>query len=81
MIICNEAFDTYRKEYSKPIGQWVHLSFVIFAIFDVKKQLAFDGFRPRSNMTDISYVMGMFSYQLKSKCTVGTLIFHGFDDS
>ena len=35
-------------------------------------------FRLNSNMLAISFVMGMFSYQNKSQCLVGTLIFDVF---
>ena len=41
----------------------VYLSCAIFAISDVKKttEITSDGFRPRSNMLNISFAMGMFS--------------------
>ena len=35
-------------------------------------------FRLNSNMSNISFVMGMFSYQNQLNRTVGTLIFDGF---
>ena len=53
------------------VDQWVHLSFAIFAIFDLKRQLKL----PSSNMLNISLSMGTFSYKNWSKCSVVTLIF------
>ena len=44
------------------VDLWVHLTFAIFAIFDLKRQLKW--LRPRSNMFNISFSMGMFSYQI-----------------
>ena len=71
------------KDIDAPKGffdLWEHLSFAIFAIFDLKRQLKFtwDGLRPSSNMLDISLAMGRFSYQNWSKCSVGTPIFDEF---
>ena len=37
-ILCDGTVDSHRKE-KKAIAQWEHLSFAIFAIFDLKKQL------------------------------------------
>ena len=39
MILCDGASDTHLKEYCKAIAQWEHLSFAIFAISDLKRQL------------------------------------------
>ena len=39
MILCDGTIDSHRKQYSKSIAQWEHLSFAIFAIFDLKRQL------------------------------------------
>ena len=41
------------------VDLWVHLSFAIFANFDLKKQLKW--LSTRSNMFNISFSMGRFS--------------------
>ena len=40
-------------------------------------EITCNGFRPISNMSDISLAIHTFSYQNHVCCTVGTLIFHG----
>ena len=39
MILCDGAVDNHQKQSSKSIAQWEHLSFTIFANFDLKRQL------------------------------------------
>ena len=39
MILCDGAVDSHQKQYSKSIAQWEHLSFAIFAFFDLERQL------------------------------------------
>ena len=68
MILCDGAVQSHQKQQYEPISQWQHLPFAIFAIFaifDVKEttEITCDGFRPISNIPNISFPMGMFSHQ------------------
>ena len=58
-----------RKPSNAIITQWEHLT---LAIFNLKKttKITCDGLRPISNMSNISFAMGIFSNQNYSNSTV-----------
>ena len=61
MILSNGAVDTHRKE-SLHIGNTYPLKFLLCSIKKTT-EITCNGFRPISNMSNISLVMGMFSFQ------------------
>ena len=62
------AFDEYIESVCRSVGT------PFFALIES----AVLGFRLNSNILNISFTMGMFSYSNWLKCSVGTLIFDVF---